>query len=161
MPRWPILCSVVLLSTLASPARSEVVRIEIERREVILDGRAFGSFGPYEKIVGRVYFAFDPANPLNARIVDLALAPRNDAGMVQAWANFVVLRPMNPVPGGSVALLEVSNRGGKASLPYFNGGARTLDPTNPEDFGDGLLMRLGLTVIWVGWQHDVPRGEWR
>ena len=28
-----------------------------------------------------------------------------------------------------------------------------------EDFGDGLLMRLGLTVIWVGWQFDVPERD--
>ena len=28
-----------------------------------------------------------------------------------------------------------------------------------QDFGDGLLMRRGLTVIWVGWQFDVPERE--
>ncbi len=146
----------VLVLVLGRPAAARVVRVEIESREDVLDGRPFGVIGPYEKIVGVVYFVFDPNNPMNARIVDLALAPRNADGLVEASANFVVLRPKNPVPGGGVALLEVSNRGGKASLRYFNGGARTLDPTNLEDFGDGMLMRLGLTVIWVGWQHDVP-----
>jgi hypothetical protein len=143
-------------------ASAEVVRVEIESREVILDGRSFGVIGPYEKIVGVIYFAFDPDNPYNARIVDLALAPRNADGRVEAWANFTVLRPVNPVPGGGVALIEVSNRGGKASLRYFNrASAGGFDPTDPEHFGDGLLMRLGLTVIWVGWQWDVPLQEGR
>ncbi|MGD8699269.1 MAG: alpha/beta hydrolase domain-containing protein [Gemmatimonadales bacterium] len=159
--RARILTPLLAVSAIVGPATAsaEVVRIEIVSREDILDGRDFGPFGPYEKLVGKVYFAFDPANPMNTRIVDLDKAPRNAAGFVEAWANFVVLRPKRIVPGGGVALLEVSNRGGKASLSYFNGAARSLDPVDPEHFGDGLLMRLGLTVIWVGWQHDVPLRE--
>ena len=159
MKRYAYLALAVLLAASASAARAEVVRVEIERRVVLLDGRSFGPYGPYEKIVGVIYFAFDPDNPYNARIVDLELAPRNADGMVEAWANFMVLRPLRPAPGGGVALLEVSNRGGKASLSYFNGAARSLDPSEPEQFGDALLMRLGLTIIWVGWQHDVPLRE--
>jgi hypothetical protein len=154
-----IAISIFISISVFSPAGAEVVRIEIESREDVLDGRPFGTAGPYEKIVGVIYFAFDPGNPMNARIVDLALAPRNADGLVEARANFVVLRPKNPVPGGGIALLEVSNRGGKASLRYFSGASSSLDPTDPEHFGDGLLMRLGLTVIWVGWQHDVPLRE--
>jgi hypothetical protein len=138
---------------------AEVVRVEIESREDVLGGQSFGAAGPYEKIVGKVYFVFDPSNPMNARIVDLDKAPRNRDGLVEAWANFTVLRPKDPVPSGGVALLEVSNRGGKASLSYFNGAGRSLDPADAEHFGDGLLMRMGLTVIWVGWQFDVPLRE--
>ncbi len=159
--RTRFLYMLLALAALAAPlaATAKVVRVEIISRENIVDGRSFGAVGPYEKIVGIVYFAFDPANPMNARIVDIDKAPRNADGMVEAKANFVVLRPKRPVPGGGVALLEVSNRGGKASLSYFNGAARSLDPLDAEHFGDGLLMRLGLTVIWVGWQHDVPLRE--
>jgi hypothetical protein len=159
--RERLLTSLLAASVLIGPATAmaEVVRVEIVSREVILNGRDFGTFGPYEKIVGKVYFTFDPANPMNARIVDLDRAPRNAAGLVEAWASFVVLKPKRNVPSGGVALLEVSNRGGKASLSYFNGAVRSLDPVDPEHFGDGLLMRLGLTVIWVGWQHDVPEVE--
>ncbi len=160
MPRrlLPIALAIALLLGPAHAA-AKVVRVEIERREDVLGGRPFGAAGPYEKIVGKVYFSFDPGNPYNARIVDLQLAPRNADGRVEAWANFVVLRPKRPQPGGGVALLEVSNRGGKASLAYFNGAGRSLDPAEAEHFGDGLLMRLGLTVIWVGWQPDVPQRE--
>lgn len=119
----------------------------------------FGQPGAYEKLSGAIFFVFDPANPANAQIVDLDKAPRNAAGMVEAWANFMVLRPKDTRKGRGVAILEVSNRGGKASLPYFNRARWSLDPTVPEDFGDGLLMRQGLTLIWVGWQFDVPRQE--
>ncbi|MEE9472566.1 MAG: alpha/beta hydrolase domain-containing protein [Acidimicrobiia bacterium] len=153
--------SLFTFALLISPAvlNAEVVRVEIESREDVLGGQSFGSVGPYEKIIGKVYFVFDPSKLMNALIVDLDRAPRNRDGLVEAWANFTVLRPKNPVPGGGVALLEVSNRGGKASLSYFNGAARSLDPSEAEHFGDGLLMRMGLTVIWVGWQADVPLRE--
>ena len=134
---------------------AEVVRVIIDARVDVLGGRPFGSVGAYEKIVGRVFLVFDPANPLNARIVDLDKAPRNADGLVEAWANFMVLQPKDRSRGSGTALLEVSNRGGKAILSYFNGARGSRDPTAEEHFGDGLLMRLGLTVMWVGWQHDV------
>jgi hypothetical protein len=34
-----------------------------------------------------------------------------------------------------------------------------LSPTLEADFGDGLLLREGLTLIWIGWQWDVPDAE--
>jgi hypothetical protein len=76
---------------------------------------------------------------------------------VEASADFMVLRPRRPPARGSTALLEVSNRGGKALLPYFTRAAWSLDPTRGDDLGDGLLTRLSLTLIWIGWQFDVPR----
>jgi len=158
MRRRTLLLALVALGLfLPSLGRAEVLRVVVDRREDVLGGRAWGRVGAYEKLVGRIYFAFDPDNPANRAIVDLALAPRNADGKVEAWAEFMVLRPKNRDRGRGVAWLEVSNRGGKASLRYFNGAARgALDPTTAEDFGDGLLFREGLTLIWVGWQWDVP-----
>ena len=140
-------------------AESRVVRVEIESRSVLLDGQAFGNAGPYEKLTGRVYFAFDPASPHNAGIVDLALAPTNADGLVEAWADFMVLQPVEAGRRRNVAWIEVPNRGGKASLRYFQAGSGTVNPVRAEHFGDGLLMRQGLTLIWVGWQPDLPDRE--
>ncbi|MFQ5537260.1 MAG: alpha/beta hydrolase domain-containing protein [Gemmatimonadota bacterium] len=146
----------VLLLAGAVALSAEVVRVEVDRREVVLNGRSFGAAGAYEKLVGRIFFALDPLNPANRAIVDLDLAPRNGDGRVEAWAEFMVLQPVDPARRRGVAWLEVSNRGGKASLRYFNRAESSLDPTTAEEFGDGLLMRQGLTLIWVGWQWDVP-----
>ena len=30
------------------------------------------------------------------------------------------------------------------------------DPTTDADVGDGLLMRDGYTLVWIGWEIDVP-----
>ncbi|MGH8495250.1 MAG: alpha/beta hydrolase domain-containing protein, partial [Gammaproteobacteria bacterium] len=139
------------------PAFAEVSGIDIEERGVVLDGYEFGPAGAYEKLAGRLHFRFDPDAEANRAIVDIELAPRDEDGRVSAVADFMALQPVEPERRRGVALLEVSNRGGKASLAYFNGGRRGVnDPSLAEDFGDGLLMREGLTVIWVGWQHDLP-----
>ena len=61
---------------------AEVVRVVVDRRTDVLEGRAFGTVGAYEKLVGRIFFVFDPSNPMNARIVDLDKAPRNADGLV-------------------------------------------------------------------------------
>jgi hypothetical protein len=56
-----------------------VVRVVVDRRDVVAGGTAFGAAGAYERLAGRVYFAFDPRNPHDRRIVDLERAPRNAA----------------------------------------------------------------------------------
>ncbi len=155
LKRLCILLLGVLSGTLS--AQSEVIRVDVDSRQPVLGGQAFGAYGPYEVVRGQIYFSFDPANPMNARIVDLHLAPRNAAGRVEAWTTFIALRPMAPESARGIALVEVSNRGGKFSPQYFNRATTTsLDPDDPDAFGDALLLRLGLTVIWIGWQFDVP-----
>src|SRR3954464_14283481 len=88
-----------MLSLGASVADARVVRLRIERREVVLNGRAFGAAGPYEKLVGKGDFAFDPDLQRNDIIVDLKLAPRNARGEVEASADFFLLKPVDPRRG--------------------------------------------------------------
>ncbi len=146
------------LVTVASVGQARVLRVELSSTEPVLQGRSFGDGGPYELLRGRVLFGVDPAGPMNRRIVDLTLAPRNRNGLVEAWADLVVLKPKQANRASGVALVEVSNRGGKFSMNYFNRATnRQLTATDPGAFGDGLLMELGLTVIWLGWQPDVPQ----
>ncbi len=134
-----------------------VTRVEVEQRIDVLGGQSWADSGAYERIRGKVFFAFDPANPANAAITDLDLAPRNEQGLVEASADLLVFQPRDPARRRGVGWFEVSNRGGLASLGYFNRGeGGVLDPLEAEHFGDGLLFDQGLTVIWVGWQWDVP-----
>src|SRR5215470_3039043 len=134
-----------------------VTQLRLLRREPVLDGREFGRAGAYEKIVGTLDFAVDPGHPLHADITDLDRAPRTDAGTVAFCADFYLLRPRDAARGNGTLLLDVPNRGRKVALGMFNSTPRAADPTMPEDFGNGFLMRHGYTVAWVGWQPDVPR----
>lgn len=128
---------------------AHVTRVEIVSRSDFQDGKSFGIAGPYEKIVGRVYFSVDPANIHNRQIVDLDKADRNTQGQVEFSADLYILRPKDLSKGNGSVLFEVSNRGGRGIDRLVNG-ATSADPE-----GDGFLMRHGYTIAWVGWEFDV------
>ena len=146
----------VVLSLASSAADARVVRLRIERREIVLNGRPFGAAGSYEKLIGRVDFGLDPDAPANAAIVDLKLAPRNARGEVESSADFYLLKPVDPRRGNGRLFYEVGNRGGKAMLVTFQKASASFDPATAAEFGDGALMQQGFTLLWMGWQWDVP-----
>ncbi|MFO0688163.1 MAG: alpha/beta hydrolase domain-containing protein [Myxococcota bacterium] len=147
----------------AGAARAVVLSVEIAKRTPVLEGKAFGEAGAYELIEGIVHFGFDPQNEANARVTDIALAPRNEKGLVEADADFVVVQPVDPAKRRGIGLFDVPNRGRRLGLAAMNrvpldfmAGAG-LDPTKASDWGDGFLMEQGLSILWVGWQADVPK----
>jgi hypothetical protein len=151
------LLGVVFLVLLPRLATAEVVKVSLTSRGTVANGQAFGRAGAYEKLSGTIEFALDPRNPRNAAIVDLPYAPRSADGKVHFRSDIYVLRPREAARGNGVLLFEVANRGNKLLFGYFHGrrGATNNDPTAPEDFGDGFLLREGYTLVWVGWQFDV------
>lgn len=139
---------------------ARVSRIEIKERKIILNGKEFGQYGAYEYIKGTVWFEIDPFNEHNAPITDIEYAPLNEHSLIVFSADFEVLQPVDLSKSSGIALVEVSNRGGKFSMNYFNRATkRGIDINDPKCFGDGLLMRKGLTIIWLGWQWDVPKAD--
>jgi hypothetical protein len=150
-------CTLILTAVVTFSAHAEVTRVEIASRADILGGKSFGNVGAYEKIVGKVYFSIDPTHPRNVAIVDLDKAPRNAAGHVTFSADLYVIAPKDVARGNGAALFDVLNRGRKNIIQQFNRTSQVPDPTNEADFGDGFLMRQGYTLVWVGWQFDIPR----
>jgi hypothetical protein len=141
-----------LIVFLASAADAHVTRVEIVSRADVQDGRAFGLSGAYERIIGRVHFAVDPANVHNRQIVDLDKAPRNALGEVEFSADLYLFKPKDMNKGNGAVLFEVSNRGGRGILRLVDGGGIS-DPNG--EIGDGFLLRQGYTIAWVGWQFDL------
>ena len=146
------LAATLLVTALVAPAlHADVVSVEIVERTLIEDGRHFGDTGPYEQIVGRITFAIDPADPMNQVIVNLDRAPRNAKGLVEATGDLRILVPADPQRGNGAALIDIANRGRLTALGFNRGG------TGP--YGDGFLMHEGYTIVWVGWEFDVPSGR--
>jgi hypothetical protein len=134
--------------------------MRVDRRETVLQAKPFTPAGPYEKLIGKIDFALDPNLPQNANLIDLALAPRNSHNEVEFSADFYLLKPVDPTRGNGRLLYEVGNRGGKSLLRTFQKATTSADdPTAASDFGDGLLMSQGHTLLWMGWQWDVPTGR--
>lgn len=137
------------LAASATLARAEVVGVDIAAHTDFGNGEAFGDAGAYELVTGRIRFAVDPANMHDKIIVDLDKAPRNAAGQVEFSADLAILKPKDAQKGNGTLLLDVVNRGNKTVL-------RTFDRAALDDVGDGFLMRRGFTIVWVGWEFDVP-----
>src|SRR5215510_13358319 len=149
----------ILALSLVPVLSAGLLRIELSERSDVLAGKAFGAAGPYERLVGRAYFGVDPKLPANKIICDIDKAPRNDSGLVEFSSDIYVLKPRDPKNGNGAALYEVSNRGRKGMLSMFNRGGGSTDPRTAADFGDNFLLERGYTLIWLGWQFDVPRTE--
>ena len=158
MTRRVLLLVVLALFGSARAALARVVRVEVLTRTDIAAGAPFGAAGPYERITGRIYYAFDPNNEHDKQIVDLSLAPRNASGEVEAWSEFVILRPKNRAKDDAVALVDVVNRGGSVTGVFNLDAQRNLSPDSAAYYGDAFLLRRGLTIVMVGWQSDVPAG---
>jgi hypothetical protein len=131
-----------------------VIDFNIAERIPFADGESFSENGPYELLTGTARFAVDPFNPRNLPITDLDLAPRDSSGKVLFSADVSILQPANPDRGNRRILFDVVNRGRKTALS-LNGVPNT-DPIAPLIPGNGFLMRHGFTVVWCGWQADVP-----
>jgi hypothetical protein len=134
-----------------------LLRLEVTERSDVLQGRPFGNSGPYERIVGKVYFAVDPKLPANQIIADIDHAPRNENGLVEFSSDVYVLKPRDSRNGNGAVLFEVSNRGRKGMLSLYNRAASSSDPKTEAQFGDGFLLEQGYTLVWLGWQFDVPQ----
>ena len=127
-----------------------VTALEIKTCSPFAQGTAFGDVGPYQLLEGTVHVAVNPDHPSNAGITDLQLAPRHAQGLVRCVADVRLLQPVAPPYGNHRLLLDVVNRGNPTVLTNCNSAVGRLDP------GKGFLMRQGYTVVWCGWQDDVP-----
>jgi hypothetical protein len=155
MRRMAVLAGMLAVTT---PAMAQVTRFEVTEDVPAFAGRTFGEVGGYRRITARATISLDPADPHNAVIADLAMAPRNAEGRVEATADVVILRPEELARGSGTLLLDVPNRGRKLAPQLFDDspqpGASNL--RTADDAGIGFLAGRGTTMVWVGWQADIP-----
>jgi hypothetical protein len=123
----------------------------------IVDFPSFGATGAYMKIAGTYEGELDPADPHNAVIVDIDLAPKT-AGKVHYTSTFFILRPVDLSRGNGKLFYDSGNRGGKRILEWFNDATPSNDPTSAAEFGNGFLMRQGYIVALNGYSGDVRPG---
>ena len=126
-----------------------VTRIEIKTREPYLEGRVVDGVGSYERLRGKAYFAVDPKHAANQTVIDLELAPRNGAGLVEFSTDVELVAPKDLSKANGAILYDVNNRGNKLALGMFNTGA------------DEFLMRKGYIVLWSGWIAETQPGGGR
>jgi len=145
----------------ASSAEARVAGVEIEARYPFAAGRSYGAAGAYEVLVGRFHYTVDPELAANALITDIAHAPRAADGAVAFAGDFILMKPVDPGRGNRRLLLEVTNRGGLALLPFLNFAAWSNRPETAGHGGDGLVLEAGYSLLWTAWNWDVTAGNGR
>ena len=109
--------ALVVALCLAGVAHARITKIEIESS---LDPdttlAATGPAGAIKRISGRAYGELDPANPLNAIIQDIQLAPKNAKGRVEYVTTFQLVMPSDPAKLSGLMWHDVPNRGGRITI---------------------------------------------
>ena len=119
-------------------------------------GTTFGPVGAYRKIIGTATGTLDPADPHNAVITDIQLAPKNADGLVEYSMDFYILTPVDPSKGNHKVFIEPPNRGTK-QFGRFNGSSGGNNPTTAANAGTAFLMNQGYTMVWAGWEPAASR----
>ena len=124
-------------------ANARVVRLVVERTTPHAGGKAFGEHGPFERLEGTVYMEVDPADPLNAVIVNLDKAPRNATRHVEFSAPFVIIKPVDVTRGSRKILYGINNRGNNIEIPFqtFPGPQRRGSPRRAMGSSSGWGTR--------------------
>ena len=130
---WALLA----LLAFAAEAGAQITRIDVQVVESpALDGRSFGTAGPYERLRGVMHGAVDPDDPRHREIANLALAPRNAAGRVEYSTTVEIYRPIDMRRWNRAVYHTVPNRGGSGA-------------------GEDILLEMGFALVRVGWQGDL------
>ncbi len=143
----------------APDATARITKIEITSpAATAFGGYTWPGVGQYDRIVGKAYGEVDPADPKNALIVDLQLAPKVN-GKVQYSFDFYILKPKDLSKGNHQVMYEPPNRGSKTWAALARVPGNSNDPASITDekvLADTFLMPRGYTMVWSGWDKSAP-----
>lgn len=150
-----------MLASCATPASvavpggvTAVERFDIISRAPAYGGARFDDVGDFELVTAVAHMRINPALAANRVIVDLDKAPVGKDGHVRYKTNVLILRPRDAGHASRVMIVDAPNRGNPLFLRMVNEGMFAFDQA--ASAGTGFTMRRGHTIVWIGWQGDIP-----
>ena len=112
--------SLLVILSVSVPLRAEVIQVVIDSRTPFAS-EVPDKVGPYERIRGRVVYALDPNHEANKSIVDLSRAATNGEGLVEFYADFEIIAPVDKGLAKRTVLYDINNRGRRlwGMQPFF------------------------------------------
>ncbi len=141
----------------AQATEARVTRFTVEERVPFAPGTEWGTAGAYERLRGTATMQVEPADPLNAVIVNLDRAPRNARGMVEFSAPFFMLKPVDIRRGNQKLWYGINNRSNCIELSFRTFPFRPTPCTvlKAEDIGaDHPILQEGFAFVDAGWHAD-------
>jgi hypothetical protein len=146
----------------AAASTAQAVTPGVQAITVTSSGLAFGgctmpignSTGTYSFKRGWAIELIDPANPLNAPIIDLALAQRDANGMIEVMFNFDIVYPTNAANWNGKVIADIPNRGGGTlATPGRQSGGNTPE-TSAANCVNTNFYAQGFATTDLGWEAD-------
>ncbi len=127
----------LVIFSVSVPVRAEVLQVIVDSRTPFA-ADVPDKVGPYERIRGRVVYALDPNHEANKSIVDLSRAATNGEGLVEFYADFEIIAPVDKSLAKRTVLYDINNRGRRlwGMQPFF--------------------LRHGYVTVSSGWIAEVP-----
>jgi hypothetical protein len=145
-----VIAIALAIVTCSVEAHARVVRIEISHVELVAPPPGAERIGPFEHVVGRIHGEVDPADPKNALITDLALAPRDPRGMVAYVATFSLMKPVDMTKWTGVLKYTVPNRGGGLAVPSADGHVTLVSGWQADVASTGINQTMWVPVARDG-----------
>jgi Alpha/beta hydrolase domain len=138
------------------------------------NGASFGSVGTYKYILAEAVGKVKVDDPCAATIVDLKnLAYTADSSGYASYSfDVVILTPSDSSQANGTMIYDVTNRGDSKVVPFlldagiddlYNNTVPSIptalgtNPVSGKGSGNAFLLKRGYTVVWSGWQGDVPQ----
>jgi hypothetical protein len=135
---------------------AEVASFSIDKRYDYADTTLYESISKinYEIVEGKVFFELDPTLAENRLIIDIDRASIDsvEKNKVTFSSDFHLLRPKDSSESNGILLVDILNRGKKTISAYF-------DIPNDNSTGIDFLINRGYTLLFLGWQFDVPKSD--
>jgi hypothetical protein len=157
--------ALIAVCVTASGANARVTTLTINNTQSAFSGASFGSVGTYELITGTFTDDVDPNDPHNSVITDIEHGPKNPNGTVSFTADWrtrligwVYDLPNRGGPGAIGSLNAGITATGTATGTAIAAGGNTAVPPSAGNAGTGFLMKMGWSVVEVGWDLTAPQG---
>ena len=135
-----------------------VSKVNIIESKIYENGTHFGNIGSYQELDLEIHYEITENDYAHEVITDLSHCKFPD-GVVRFSTNAKILKPTDNNKGNNKIILDVPNRGRNLILKMINNAPEASSKTSAWDSGNGFLLQQGYTVVWCGWQHDVPAGD--
>jgi hypothetical protein len=145
---------VIATTSAAQAAGTGVTSVTVTGSGPAFGGCSIGSVGTFSFARGWAIDVIDPANPLNAVIIDIANAQKDANGMVEVMFNFDIVYPTNLANGNGKVIADIPNRSGSTlTAPARSAGANTPE-TSAVNCGNTFFYSQGYATTDVGWEAD-------
>jgi hypothetical protein len=144
----------VAATSAAQAAGTGVTSVTITGSGSAFGGCSIGSVGTFSFARGWAIDVIDPANPLNAVIIDIAHAQKDANGFVEVMFNFDIVYPTNLANGNGKVISDIPNRSGSTLSAVGRESGGNTPETSTANCSNTFFYSQGYATTDMGWEAD-------